>query len=702
MSLGFSESINGAIWSQVGENGIEIRIPSSLPAGVRPRDLSVCIKDSCILVVSAGPTNIIQWRLYGPVEDETKEGGVEWMYEDEHLVIDLKKKFSGAEWTNLLDLPVRQDDPLLLSKDDLNKMVAQFFPPQIFSEDIPEASSVENEKKGKDEKDLDDLLDGAVKEVLTKENKEGESNLSNDDENENNLSSLAAYLRREREMMISSEKTLRERLAAVRAPKEKQEEEKEKVESTEEDTAKVATSREDSEDKKKEQMESKEKQEDAAHMTPILEKMLALSQEIRALRCKPSTIDSFIEVTRLSIDVAMANYETDVNEPFESEEEKQLTATQLMTIALSDSPLTDAQRLHFLRLGAIHHRHTQCIALMFGKYPNSPLGSYLMLRRALDDKDRSAEANHIVGDLFSSGSKYFVPMFPVAVYFYQRAAQLGYVAAMLSLAQLWSRGSTETSLLSDEEHEGLKNIDRYHKWIQKAVDRGSGASMFVQGCAYINGEYGLQRSYTEAKRLLDAAGKTGDQVSQLIRESNVLLKLEALRKEEEEEKKRGDSSNIDSFAPTTGSTSGRADSSTDNTAPKSDEALGKGSNASDSSSKTKISTIASSNSGMVVGASEARLDALRALERGSGAASGGSGNDAAKERTKRILKSGNAAAAARRMKFWERAGRIGITAYGLFTLAFPLRVITLPYIYEALGAVVKVVPWLGNPDALNF
>lgn len=692
MSAGFTESINAATWSQVGEDGIEIRIPVTLPTGVRFKDLSVCIKDSTILVISAGPTKIIEWRLYGPVLNESEEGGVEWIHEDGHIVIDLKKKFSGAEWTNLLDLPIRKDDSVLMSKEDLNKMIAQQFPPQIFSSVAA--------KEDEEEKELDQFLDGALKEVVSEENKEQSSAKVEEGEDEANLTTLATFLRREREMMISSEKTLNERLAAARLEQEEEasvEKAESKVEGSPEE---VPTTPEETEDAKNVE-ETKKKQIEAKRAIPILEKMLALNQQIRELRSKPTTIDTFIDTMRLSIDVAIANFETDLDEPYNSEDEKQFTGTQLMTLALSDSPLNDEQRFHFLRLAAIRFGHPQCIAILFGRDPASPLASYLMLKRALDDEDPSAEANHIVGDLFSAGSKYFVAMLPAAVYFYQRAAQLGYVAAMLSLAQLWSRGSTETSLLSDEEHASLKNIDLYHKWIQKAVDRGSGASMFVKGCAHINGEYGLQKSYAEAKRLLDAAGKTGEQVSQLIRDSNVLLKLQALRKEEEEESAK-DLSAARSSQSNSGTPSGLTESSRDNSKVNSPGVSDRSVTTTGGNTTSAPTSSPSSSLRAPASASEARLNALSSAGGSTALSTAGTGRGAIGERLMKSSGSRNPVAAARQMKFWERAGRIAVTTYGLFVLAFPLRVMTMPVVYEALNTVVKVIPWLGNPDLMNF
>lgn len=621
MSLGFTESIGNTTWSQVGDDTIELRIPAQLPDGVRPKDLSVTIKDSTILVVAAGPVKIIQWRLYAPVHDESEDEAVEWVVEDDVLVIDLKKKVPGADWSCLLDLPIRSDDPLMVPKEELDKMIAQQFPPQVFAE----------EKKAEDE--LDALLDATAEEVVAKEKEEAE--IPNDG------STIAVYLRHERQNMMNTEKTIREKLAAAEAAKQKAETDESAEEAGADD-------------------EKKAEEEDPI---PIMKKMIAYHDEIKRIRSQKTTIDSFIEVVRLGIELARVNSGSvraleglDEEEPFADEKEKELTPTQLLTLALSGGDLDEPARLHFLRLAAIQHGHAQSIAVLFSRYPNLPIGPHLMLKRALDDKNPSPEANHMIGDLFSSGSKFFVPLFPVAVYFYQRAAQQGYVAAMLSLSQMWSRGSTENSLLSDEETEALKNVSWFHAWIQKASDRGSGAALFVQGCAYISGDYGLKPSYAKAKALLESAAKTGGEVEQLVRNSNVTLKLEKLKEEEQ----KGNSS------------------------------------PSGATNATNAATTSSSSTTVVgPGSSEARLSALSSSRGGTISTD----RREAVERSKKIAASnGNLAAGVRRMRFWEKVGRNSVIAYGVFTLAFPFRVMFLPYFYEFLSGVVQGIPWLANAD----
>lgn len=622
MSLGFTESIGSTTWSQVGDDTIELRIPAQLPDGVRPKDLSVTIKDSTILVVAAGPVKIIQWRLYGPVHDESEEEAVEWVVEDDVLVIDLKKKVPGADWTCLLDLPIRPNDPLMVPKEELDKMIAQQFPPQVFP----------SEKKPED--DIDAILDATAEEVVSKKKEEEQE----EEETDSDPSTIAVYLRHERKNMLNTEKTIKEKLAAAEEAKKKAEEKEGEAESGD---------------------KTDEKEESVEDTIPIMKKMLAYHDEIKKLRSQKTTIDSFIEVTRLGIELARVNSGSvraleglDEEEPFADEKEKELTPTQLLTLALSGGDLDEPARLHFLRLAAIQHSHAQSIAVLFSRYPNMPIGPHLMLKRALDDKDPSPEANHMIGDLFSSGSKFFVPLFPAALYFYQRAAQQGYVAAMLSLSQMWSRGATENSLLSDEDTDGLKNVSWFHAWLQKASDRGSGAAMFVQGCAYISGDYGLKPSYTKAKALLEAAAKTGGEVELLVRNSNVSLKLERLKEEEQQQK---------SGSPATAATTG-------------------------SSTSASVSAPASS---------EARLSALSS----SRAATLSTDRREAVERSKKVgASTGNLAAGARRMRFWERVGRNSVIAYGIFTLAFPFRVMFLPYFYELLSGVVQGIPWLANTD----
>lgn len=600
------EGIGNARWKQVDEETVEIRIPVTLPDGIRARDLSVCIKDTMILVVGVEgmATPIIQWRLYGPVADE-----VEWVMEGEHLVIELKKKFRGANWTALLDLPMRADDALLLSKERLDQLAVTHFPSQ------PEFATLPGEGDA-----TDALLEEAASELK-----------SDEEAAEEGVSSMKTYLRHERENMKSTEESIRAKMKQLEVVEEP--------------------------------LPEQEK------MKNVLFIMLKLHEQVRDIRSRPSSVTNIIETTMLSIEIARANsgsFGEEVEE-FANEEEKQLTPVQLLTLALNggsdDSDEDDQRRYHFLRLAAIQHGHAQSIAVLFSQMPSVPLGAYLLLKRALDNENPSAEANHMVGDLFSGGSKFFVPLFPAAVYFYQRSARLGYVAAMLSLAQLWSRGGTERSLQSPEECEELKNISWYHAWLQKAVDRGSGAALFVQGCMYINGEHGVGRSYERAKTLLEAASNTGAEIAQLVRNSNVMLKLEAMKTEE--------------AAKTAGS--GPAAAKETLAAPSHPGTTTVAAAAPSSAAVNKTS-------GAVVpsGAKPTSSPLSTHLSPNSG--------------VDRVRKAGATAAAARRMRFWKSAGKTAVVGYGVFVLCFPFRVMLLPHLYQILGGVVGAIPWLANPD----
>lgn len=595
MSAGFCDSIGNTEWSQVGEEGIEIRIPAVLPDGVRPKDLSVCIKDSTILCISAGPVKIVEWRLHAPVFDESNEEAVEWVVENDHFVIDLKKKHPGTNWSCLLDLPIKDDDPLLVKKEQLDVMAREQFPVQS------------GEGEGEGEGDEEDARAGEA--------------------------SISAYLRHERANMRNTEKSIKEKIDAAKALKE---------------------AGDDSQDA-----------QEKLQFLPCLEKMLEYNTQIMALRREPTSIDSFIKITLMGLQLARLNHSSpggfteEEEEEFTGEDEKALSSTELLTLALSSSDLDEPTRMHFLRLAAIHHGHTQSIAVLFGRYPTLPAGPFLMLKRALDDVHPSAEANHMVGDLFSSGSKFFVPLFPAAVYFYQRAAKLGYSAGMLSLAQMWSRGSTENSLLSEKEQEALKNNGWYHGWIQKAVDRGSGAALFVLGCMYLNGDHGVLPSYAKAKQLLEAAAKTGGEVTQLVRNTNVAMKLEELRSKEQKPEAASATETKKPEAPSAESKKTVANSSSGGAAPP---------------------------SGAVVSAGESRINAFK------------QGGDSAAGVTRTKKSTGSAAAAARRMRFWEKAARYSLVAYGLFTVAFPIRVMLLPSFYSAINLVVQSIPWLANPE----
>ncbi|KAH8609127.1 hypothetical protein ERJ75_001256600 [Trypanosoma vivax] len=288
----------------------------------------------------------------------------------------------------------------------------------------------------------------------------------------------------------------------------------------------------------------------------------------------------------------------------------------------------------------------------------SPRGAFLLLRRALQDDDLSAAVNLKVGEQFDTGARHFLPMFPAALYFYQRAARAGSVHAMLAIAQLYLRGCTSSTMLSVKQMESLRSVEKYQGWLQQAMDRGCGSAYFVKGCAHLKGEHGCTKSYALAKEYLDMA--TSSQPNIARRAPQVYVMLEKLREEEEGEgegKPKGCSS-----------VSGMVSSSADK-------------------SGNRIE-----DSGVVVSSS---LERLKNIKSKLGTTNSSSSINTLGLRKAKAYRSGAKA-------FWEGAATTGLTLYSLYTLAFPIRVILLPHFYTLLGHLVDRVPWLASNPPTPF
>ncbi|ESL10370.1 hypothetical protein TRSC58_01899 [Trypanosoma rangeli SC58] len=391
--------------------------------------------------------------------------------------------------------------------------------------------------------------------------------------------------------------------------------------------------------------------------------MLHLHNIIREKRAHPATLANFLEITQLDICKARINVGAateEEKEDYASDAERAMTAHELMTAGLMHFEQQEIQAaLHFLRLAAIYHNHEQSILLLHSIYTQlqSPRGPFLLLKSALNDNDFSITANLKLGEQFDTGARHFLPMFPAALYFYQRAAKAGSVHAMLAIAQLYLRGCTSSTMLSTEQMERLKSNEKYNAWIEQAADRGCGSAYFVKGCMYLKGEHGCGKSYKMAKELLEKA--TSSQPDVARRAPQVFVMLEKLRQEEEGSSEKGIVA-----SPLTLAKSRHRGDHTEGEYDKDDH--------------TAQAT--------------ASLERLKSL------------NDAAGAPTSGILRSKKMAGPFASSKFfWEGAVTSGLALYSLYTVAFPLRVMLLPTVYAALERMLPLIPWLGaSPPPVQF
>ncbi|KEG13074.1 hypothetical protein DQ04_01231090 [Trypanosoma grayi] len=608
-------SVGKSRWSQGedGEEALEIRIPITLPQSVRPKDLTVEVKDLAVLCVRHRDTGILQWRLFDSVAAE-----VEWRVEDEGmlLVVELIKK-SPSVWPCLLDLPMRLDNELFVTDDMLDALFREQHP------SLP-ATDADAPKESGDEEDLEKLLEEAAEEVV------GAASRNNDKE----------FIQAELENYKTEEEEIRKKLLEV--------------------TNELEASTSD------------EARKQAQNQKAILDEMLRLHNVLLEKRRAPTTLALFLEIEQLDIRKARVNVgelSEEEAEAYATEEERAMTAHELMTTGLKHLGEQEVQpALHFLRLAAIHHNHEQSVLVLYSIYAQlgSPRGPYLLLKRALNDDDFSASANLKVGELFDAGARHFLPMFPAALYFYQRAARAGSVHAMLAIAQMYLRGCTTSTMLSSEQMEGLKSIGKYHAWIQQAVDRGCGSAYFVKGCMYLKGEHGCGKSYKMAKELLDMASSSQPDVAR--RAPQVYIMLEKLRQEEE----GGLEPKVIASPLTLAKT--------------------KGSNTYDKANTGNEDEITGDNNG------DDNVQSSASMVRLNNMSSKGAGLGSTVARPKKMMgRSSNTRA------FWEKAVTSGLTVYSLYTILFPLRVLILPHIYTLLGGVVERIPWLSaGPPPMQF
>nr|CCD17381.1 unnamed protein product [Trypanosoma congolense IL3000] len=614
------------LWTQGDEDDktLEIRVPIVLPPSARAKELMVEVKDLAVLCVSHRETTILQWRLYEPVAAE-----VEWRVENEGslLIMDLVKRGSGV-WPCLLDLPMRADDKLFRSTEELDELFREHHPPLPPANDssLTGLDGTATEKPGGEDKDadttvvageedLDRLLDEAAAEVAVTDGA-GEEN--NDKE----------FIRAELKNCRTEMEEVQKKLAEVMKTLEN---------GPDDETAKQAV---------------KQK--------AILEEMLRLHKEICEKRRAASSLALFIEITQLDIRKSRVNFgemSEEEREEYASDEERGMSAQELMTTGLQHLEMQEMlPALHFLRLAAIHHNHDQSTIILYSIYSqlSSPRGAFLLLRRALQDDNISSVANLKVAEQFDVGARHFLPMFPAALYFYQRAAKAGCVHAMLAIAQLYLRGCTSSTMLSAKQIGKLINIDMYHAWLQCAIDRGCGSANFVKGCAHLKGENGCLKSYKLAKEYLDRA--TAAQPNIARRAPQVYVMLDNLRQEEE------------------GSPSGKV--------------LASHSSTQGGKTDGEVVKSGSKDDSVHVTSSIERLNNMAMKSYASSSAGLGS------------RKKGGQGCDSK--AFWEKSARTGLALYSFYTLAFPIRVIMLPYVYTLLGYLVNRIPWLASSPPAHF
>ena len=665
-------SIGSAQWKQSSDEkdpSLEVTVPLALPPNVRIKDLQVLVKDGEILCIKLKESVLLQWRLYARILPD-----VEWDSTDSGASISLEiQKKEPAVWPCLLNLPMKPTDKIFTSEAELDALFAKEIKPlppiaatqenadvaeAVVEDALPtadesqeapaEAPAETTAAAPADDIDLDALLDQAADEIVKKKDEDAatievEKAAGEPQQKEEELD---MYVRAELKGLEEEEKEISAKLQEL--------EELAADDSKPEDTRRTAE-----------------------RQTKIVERMLEVHRKLRDQRTQPSTLKNFLLVQELDLLKARCNVgevgESE-QEPFASAEERELTPHELMSIGIHHLQQQDlAPALHFLRLAAIHHKHPTSTTVLLRLYSElgSPRGMYLLLKRALlDTPDLDPQTNLQAAELIDKGARHFPSIFPAAIFFYQRAALAGSVHAMMAMAQLFLRGATSATTMTDERRKENVCLEKYHAWLQLALDRGASSAYFVKGCMYLRGEHGLPQSYKDAKNFLELALLS--QPDLVRRAPNLQTALEKLRIEEEARSP----TTPQSPAPSPTSVVQKAQPATRpaSNAPAPDPAVG---------------LVTSRNSNriaerMAAFENEQAVDLPRVGETKKGG----------------LLKKGGASASlssgVSSRIFWERVGTTGFTVYAAYSLLFPIRIMMLPHFYTIVGNLLDRFGSLGG------
>ena len=614
-------------WSQDSEHKLELRIPlSGLGAAIVPKNLSVEVKEKDIIVAKHQDTVVLQQRLHDNVEID------QWTVEDSKtLVIDIKK-IDADSWPCLLRLPMRPDDRRFLRGDDLDALLRTEMTRLPKDEELErEAAAGQTEAPVANDDDFDDLLDDVLDEVTAAEKEEekkdaaaaatteGDAAADDDDKEPETESSKHAT---EYELKMTKEEV--EQLATLR----KEAEEKIAAEETSE--------------------EDREKQRERRAM---IDKMTELSKKVRRLRSKRPTVPVLIEILQCEVWKGRLNHgaiEETETEGFRDDEEKNMSADELLKKGVSCLESDIESAMHYLRLAAIHHNHpvsTSLLQRLYSQMRVLPKAAYFMLRRALMD-DCEPSSNLVVGEFADKGMPLFPPYMALVVYFYQRSAAVGSTHAMLTLANTYKQGAVTASPADEASRKKNADEDKFLDWLAAAEERGSPRAYFIRASLHTTGECGQTKSAKLAKQYLDKVKRTEPSI--LAKAPGLENRINQMLREE------GGEGSMPSLEATT---------STGAPAP--------------------AKAAAPADSGIIAPRQSAssRLQALEAAAGGSASAN----MDRPARGGGMLSKRGNNAAANKWKLRLERCVKIGVGCYFAYAALFPMRVLVAAQAFEMMA-----------------
>ena len=161
---------------------------------------------------------------------------------------------------------------------------------------------------------------------------------------------------------------------------------------TKEEFEQLANLRQEAEDKIANEETTDEEREKLRERRAMIDKMTELSKKVRRLRSKRPTMPVLLDILGCEVWKGRLNHgaiEETETEGFRDDEEKNMSADELLKkgVAALESNIEDA--MHFLRLAAIHHNHpvsTSLLQRLYSQMRVLPKAAYFVMRRALMDE----------------------------------------------------------------------------------------------------------------------------------------------------------------------------------------------------------------------------------------------------------------------------------------------------------------------------
>lgn len=702
-------------WSQSTKDdtiSVELYL-HDIPATATGKDFCVrLLGEGETLVVEYGGKRIVHWRLANEVKEDVDGPNKEvvgWELKSDttprHILVPLEKKKSEI-WQALRSQPIIAAEGLatmFLGAEELQALIELELPKLPAFQADDKESSVKKEGAAATaaaaaDIDIDALLEEAaaeadLKPAIAKERVDEFDAMDDDDDVSGGSKNVARAVnastilnvRRDEEM-----RHLREEYAALSAAESKF-------------AAAIAENKDDNEKEAQQMLEQirlmknllTEKATVRAQHPSITNLISAIKIEMRKFLLGNSLVDGHPVAATTATAIAEASDDNTFDierEDFVGDEAslpKEVVFQRGAACLKVESKEALQEAFHWLRLSAIHYNNPIAAVMLNSIYSNlkAPThGAYFLLRRALMD-DAEVHTNRLVGEMVASGAQPFMPVFSLAVYFLQRAAKQGDVQALLSLSHLYFNGKCRSAraIVHQETRDKFRSIARGKQMLQAALDRGCPDAYFAKAGMHLDGEWEHSKDSALALKYFDLLKKTDQQLATRV---GRMFEL-AARQGSTGVKEAGAAppARVGAPARVGGSNAADDEPSSPSLPPPSKNQQFKRQVSSDKSGLSIVPRPGQQQAMGTAAATASAANKLASMSSSNRAAADADGNMSSSGRSGAgSAASGRGSGASRELNPWqgrfESMARFGAGAYAVYMVAFPVRLMLLPYFYE--------------------